>query len=79
MYSEYDPFDYMYSRENSNGSVGDPVYAAVTKSDQYSSSGGTSIGTAPQSPQGPPPLPPRNSAAWSTIERRRSSMDRRVF
>ncbi|XP_026466110.1 phosphatidylinositol 4-phosphate 3-kinase C2 domain-containing subunit beta isoform X2 [Ctenocephalides felis] len=78
MYSEYDPFDYMYSRENSNGSVGDPVYAAVTKSEHFASGViGSSSGSAPQSPQGPPPLPPRNSAAWSTIERRRSSMDRR--
>ncbi|CAG2059077.1 unnamed protein product, partial [Timema podura] len=64
-YDAYDPFDYMYA-QSMEGSQTDPVYAAVVKEC-----------TAPVSPCTPPPLPPRNSAAWNTIERRRSSLDRR--
>ncbi|XP_063237766.1 phosphatidylinositol 4-phosphate 3-kinase C2 domain-containing subunit beta [Bacillus rossius redtenbacheri] len=65
VYDPYDPFDYMYA-QSGEGSQCDPVYAAVVKER-----------SAPLSPCTPPPLPPRNSAAWSTIERRRSSLDRK--
>nr|XP_050846088.1 phosphatidylinositol 4-phosphate 3-kinase C2 domain-containing subunit beta isoform X2 [Vespula vulgaris] len=65
VYDPFDPFDYMYSTNESVNS--DPVYVAVEKS-----------GKSPAiSPAAPPPLPPRNSSAWNTIERRRTSLDRR--
>lgn len=56
----------MYSTSESVNS--DPVYAAVEKSAK----------SPAVSPAAPPPLPPRNSSAWNTIERRRTSLDRRV-
>lgn len=56
----------MYSTNESVNS--DPVYAAVEKSAK----------SPAVSPAAPPPLPPRNSSAWNTIERRRTSLDRRV-
>ncbi|XP_011867449.1 PREDICTED: phosphatidylinositol 4-phosphate 3-kinase C2 domain-containing subunit beta isoform X4 [Vollenhovia emeryi] len=65
VYDPFDPFDYMYSTNESVNS--DPVYAAVEKSAK----------SPAVSPAAPPPLPPRNSAAWNTIERRRTSLDRR--
>ncbi|XP_076289347.1 phosphatidylinositol-4-phosphate 3-kinase catalytic subunit Pi3K68D isoform X2 [Lasioglossum baleicum] len=65
VYDPFDPFDYMY---NTNESVNsDPVYVAVEKSAK----------SPALSPAAPPPLPPRNSSAWNTIERRRTSLDRR--
>ncbi|XP_046429789.1 phosphatidylinositol 4-phosphate 3-kinase C2 domain-containing subunit beta isoform X2 [Neodiprion fabricii] len=65
VYDPFDPFDYMYSTNESVNS--DPVYAAVEKSAK----------SPAVSPAAPPPLPPRNSSAWNTIERRRTSLDRR--
>ncbi|XP_012259521.2 phosphatidylinositol 4-phosphate 3-kinase C2 domain-containing subunit beta isoform X3 [Athalia rosae] len=65
VYDPFDPFDYMYSTNESVNS--DPVYAAVEKSAK----------SPAISPAAPPPLPPRNSSAWNTIERRRTSLDRR--
>ncbi|XP_054004897.1 phosphatidylinositol 4-phosphate 3-kinase C2 domain-containing subunit beta isoform X1 [Hylaeus anthracinus] len=65
MYDPFDPFDYMYSTNESVNS--DPVYVAVEKSAK----------SPAVSPAAPPPLPPRNSSAWNTIERRRTSLDRR--
>lgn len=56
----------MYSTNESVNS--DPVYVAVEKSAK----------SPAVSPAAPPPLPPRNSSAWNTIERRRTSLDRRV-
>lgn len=67
VYDPFDPFDYMYSTSETVNS--DPVYAAVDKSTKSPSA----------SPAAPPPLPPRNSSAWNTIERRKTSLDRRVF
>ncbi|XP_049937857.1 phosphatidylinositol 4-phosphate 3-kinase C2 domain-containing subunit alpha isoform X1 [Schistocerca serialis cubense] len=64
-YDAYDPFDYMHA-PSCDGSQSDPVYAAVVKE------------KAPATVTTPPPLPPRSSAAWSTIERRRSSLERRT-
>lgn len=66
VYDPFDPFDYMYSTNESANS--DPVYAAVEKSAK----------SPAMSPAAPPPLPPRNSSAWNTIERRKTSLDRRV-
>lgn len=66
VYDPFDPFDYMYSTNESVNS--DPVYVAVEKSAK----------SPAVSPAAPPPLPPRNSSAWNTIERRRTSLDRRV-
>jgi phosphatidylinositol-4-phosphate 3-kinase len=57
----------MYSTTETVNS--DPVYAAVDKSTK----------SPAISPAAPPPLPPRNSSAWNTIERRRTSLDRRVI
>ncbi|XP_020281887.1 phosphatidylinositol 4-phosphate 3-kinase C2 domain-containing subunit beta isoform X1 [Pseudomyrmex gracilis] len=65
VYDPFDPFDYMYSTNESVNS--DPVYAAVEKSAK----------SPAVSPAAPPPLPPRNSSAWNTIERRKTSLDRR--
>ncbi|XP_012237472.1 phosphatidylinositol 4-phosphate 3-kinase C2 domain-containing subunit beta isoform X1 [Bombus vosnesenskii] len=65
VYDPFDPFDYMYSTNESVNS--DPVYVAVEKSAK----------SPAVSPAAPPPLPPRNSSAWNTIERRRTSLDRR--
>lgn len=65
VYDPFDPFDYMYSTNESVNS--DPVYAAIEKTAK----------SPAVSPAAPPPLPPRNSSAWNTIERRRTSMDRR--
>ncbi|XP_034937046.1 phosphatidylinositol 4-phosphate 3-kinase C2 domain-containing subunit beta isoform X1 [Chelonus insularis] len=65
VYDPFDPFDYMYSTNESVNS--DPVYAAVEKT----------VKSPAVSPAAPPPLPPRNSSAWNTIERRRTSLDRR--
>ncbi|XP_016845918.1 phosphatidylinositol 4-phosphate 3-kinase C2 domain-containing subunit beta isoform X2 [Nasonia vitripennis] len=65
VYDPFDPFDYMYSTSETVNS--DPVYAAVDKSTK----------SPAVSPAAPPPLPPRNSSAWNTIERRRTSLDRR--
>ncbi|XP_015599951.1 phosphatidylinositol 4-phosphate 3-kinase C2 domain-containing subunit beta isoform X3 [Cephus cinctus] len=65
VYDPFDPFDYMYSTNASVNS--DPVYVAVEKSAK----------SPAVSPAAPPPLPPRNSSAWNTIERRRTSLDRR--
>ncbi|XP_072757955.1 phosphatidylinositol 4-phosphate 3-kinase C2 domain-containing subunit beta isoform X8 [Anoplolepis gracilipes] len=65
VYDPFDPFDYMYSTNESVNS--DPVYAAVEKSAK----------SPAMSPAAPPPLPPRNSSAWNTIERRKTSLDRR--
>ncbi|EZA50776.1 Phosphatidylinositol-4-phosphate 3-kinase C2 domain-containing subunit alpha [Ooceraea biroi] len=65
VYDPFDPFDYMYSTNESANS--DPVYAAVEKSAK----------SPAISPAAPPPLPPRNSSAWNTIERRKTSLDRR--
>ncbi|XP_058806071.1 phosphatidylinositol 4-phosphate 3-kinase C2 domain-containing subunit beta isoform X2 [Phymastichus coffea] len=65
VYDPFDPFDYMYSTSETVNS--DPVYAAVDKS----------MKSPATSPAAPPPLPPRNSSAWNTIERRRTSLDRR--
>jgi len=56
----------MYSTNESVNS--DPVYVAVEKSAK----------SPAISPAAPPPLPPRNSSAWNTIERRKTSLDRRV-
>lgn len=56
----------MYSTNESVNS--DPVYAAVEKSAK----------SPAVSPAAPPPLPPRNSSAWNTIERRKTSLGRRV-
>jgi phosphatidylinositol-4-phosphate 3-kinase len=61
-YDAYDPFDYL----DGSGTAGDPMYAAVVKD------------RTPTASSPPPPLPPRNSAAWSTIERRRNSVERKV-
>lgn len=66
VYDPFDPFDYMYSTNESVNS--DPLYVAVDKSTK----------SPALSPAAPPPLPPRNSSAWNTIERRRTSLDRRV-
>lgn len=66
VYDPFDPFDYMYSTSETVNS--DPVYAAVEKSAK----------SPAVSPAAPPPLPPRNSSAWNTIERRKTSLDRRV-
>lgn len=66
VYDPFDPFDYMYSTSETVNS--DPVYAAVDKSTK----------SPAVSPAVPPPLPPRNSSAWNTIERRKSSISRRV-
>lgn len=66
VYDPFDPFDYMYSTNESANS--DPVYVAVEKSAK----------SPAVSPAAPPPLPPRNSSAWNTIERRKTSLDRRV-
>ncbi|PSN54649.1 hypothetical protein C0J52_01070 [Blattella germanica] len=60
-YDTYDPFDYL----DDPGSAGDPLYAAVVKD------------RTPTASSPLPPLPPRSSHAWSTIERRRSSVDRK--
>ncbi|XP_012279784.1 phosphatidylinositol 4-phosphate 3-kinase C2 domain-containing subunit beta isoform X2 [Orussus abietinus] len=65
VYDPFDPFDYMYSTNESVNS--DPVYVAVEKSAK----------SPAVSPAAPPPLPPRNSSAWNTIERRKTSLDRR--
>ncbi|XP_043267002.1 phosphatidylinositol 4-phosphate 3-kinase C2 domain-containing subunit beta isoform X2 [Venturia canescens] len=65
VYDPFDPFDYMYSTNESVNS--DPVYVAVEKTAK----------SPAVSPAAPPPLPPRNSSAWNTIERRRTSLDRR--
>lgn len=65
VYDPFDPFDYMYSTNKSVNS--DPVYVAVEKT--VKSPSVTSIVA--------PPLPPRSSSAWNTIERRRASLDRR--
>ncbi|XP_043472101.1 phosphatidylinositol 4-phosphate 3-kinase C2 domain-containing subunit beta [Leptopilina heterotoma] len=65
VYDPFDPFDYMYSTSETVNS--DPVYAAVEKSAK----------SPAVSPAAPPPLPPRNSSAWNTIERRKTSLDRR--
>ncbi|XP_014237353.1 phosphatidylinositol 4-phosphate 3-kinase C2 domain-containing subunit beta isoform X2 [Trichogramma pretiosum] len=65
VYDPFDPFDYMYSTSETVNS--DPVYAAVDKSAKSPAA----------SPAAPPPLPPRNSSAWNTIERRKTSLDRR--
>ncbi|KAG7196586.1 hypothetical protein KM043_013079 [Ampulex compressa] len=65
VYDPFDPFDYMYSTNESVNS--DPVYVAVERSAK----------SPAVSPAAPPPLPPRNSSAWNTIERRRTSLDRR--
>ena len=62
--SFYDAFD-PFDYLDGSGTAGDPMYAAVVKDRTPSASS-------------PPPVPPRNSAAWSTIERRRSSMERKV-
>lgn len=67
VYDPFDPFDYMYSTSETVNS--DPVYAAVDKSTKSPSASQTA----------PPPLPPRNSSAWNTIERRKTSLDRRVI
>ncbi|XP_044594663.1 phosphatidylinositol 4-phosphate 3-kinase C2 domain-containing subunit beta isoform X2 [Cotesia glomerata] len=64
VYDPFDPFDYMYSTNESISS--DPVYAAVEKTP-----------TSPAVSPAAPPLPPRNSSAWNTIEKRRTSLDRR--
>ncbi|XP_011297544.1 phosphatidylinositol 4-phosphate 3-kinase C2 domain-containing subunit beta isoform X2 [Fopius arisanus] len=64
VYDPFDPFDYMYSTNESVSS--DPVYVAVERTAK-------SPGASPAAP----PLPPRNSSAWNTIERRRTSLDRR--
>jgi phosphatidylinositol-4-phosphate 3-kinase len=61
-YDAYDPFDYL----DGPGTAGDPMYAAVVKD------------RTPTASSSPPPLPPRNSSAWSTIERQRTSVERRV-
>lgn len=59
MYEEYDPFDYLYSGSQA-GSVAEPVYATITRSDK--------------TPVSPPPLPPRQSQF--TLERqKRQSLD----
>ncbi|KAK0183358.1 hypothetical protein PV327_001408 [Microctonus hyperodae] len=65
VYDPFDPFDYMYSTNESVNS--DPVYAAIEKTAK----------SPAVSPAAPPPLPPRNSSAWNTIERRRTSLHRR--
>lgn len=64
VYDPFDPFDYMYSTNESVNS--DPVYVAVEKTAK-----------SPAVSPAAPPLPPRNSSAWNTIERRRTSLDRR--
>ncbi|XP_015112954.1 phosphatidylinositol 4-phosphate 3-kinase C2 domain-containing subunit beta [Diachasma alloeum] len=64
VYDPFDPFDYMYSTNESVSS--DPVYVAVEKTAK-----------SPAASPAAPPLPPRNSSAWNTIERRRTSLDRR--
>ncbi|KAJ9600687.1 hypothetical protein L9F63_026176, partial [Diploptera punctata] len=48
-------------------SAGDPLYAAVVKD------------RTPTASSPLPPLPPRNSQIWSTIERKKSSVERRAF
>lgn len=64
-YSEYDPFDYLYS---SSTQYSDPLYDAVNRIDHTPlSHGAPSIGwNIPVASAGsfspPPPLPPRNSA-----------------
>lgn len=65
VYDPFDPFDYMYSTTETVNS--DPVYAAVEKSAK-----------SPAVSPAAPPLPPRNSSAWNTIERRKTSLERRV-
>ena len=62
--SFYDAFD-PFDYLDGSGTAGDPMYAAVVKDRTPSATS-------------PPPVPPRNSAAWNTIERRRSSMERKV-
>ncbi|XP_054261584.1 phosphatidylinositol 4-phosphate 3-kinase C2 domain-containing subunit beta-like [Macrosteles quadrilineatus] len=55
VYDPYDPFDYLYSPPSIAGSqASDPIYAAVVKA----------------SPISPPPLPPRNTAAKLSAERK---------
>lgn len=66
VYDPFDPFDYMYSTNTSVNS--DPVYVAVDKKIKSPNLSSSIIA---------PPLPPRSSSAWNTIERRRASLDRR--
>lgn len=62
--SFYDAYD-PFDYLDGSGTAGDPLYAAVVKDRTPTASS-------------PPPLPPRNSSAWSTIERRRTSVERKV-
>ncbi|XP_069687221.1 phosphatidylinositol 4-phosphate 3-kinase C2 domain-containing subunit beta isoform X3 [Periplaneta americana] len=60
-YDTYDPFDYL----DGPGSACDPMYAAVVKD------------RTPAAASPPPPLPPRNSSVWSTIQKRKTSTERK--
>ncbi|XP_037050544.1 phosphatidylinositol 4-phosphate 3-kinase C2 domain-containing subunit alpha isoform X2 [Bradysia coprophila] len=71
-YSEYDPFDYLYS---GGTQYSDPVYEAVNKIDRTPISPApapgwnipTHLAAASDLPLRPPPLPPRNSQSSPTI------------
>jgi hypothetical protein len=62
--SFYDAYD-PFDYLDGSGTAGDPMYAAVVKDRTPTASS-------------PPPLPPRNSTAWSTIERRKTSVEKKV-